>query len=162
VLEAIQICRVVRDRSFSCAKRLGSRNLFILLMVVEPPGRFVEFTVSSAPNLAPVSKNARPWKKFAAITAATAFVLWIGLVGFIWRAMHEPPEDFARVMSHMPWEIFAVVPFETLWTHARAGTLNLGDSAPNFSLLNVDKSASVRLSELNATRPVVMIFGSYT
>ena len=80
----------------------------------------------------------------------------------MWRAMHRSPEDFARVMKHMPWEVFLVVPFETLWTRARAGSLNVGDQAPDFSLVKLDKSASVRLSELNAKQPVVMIFGSYT
>jgi len=96
------------------------------------------------------------------MTLAILFVVWVAFVDFMWRAMHKPPEDFARVMSHMPWEVFLVVPFETLWTHARDGALSVGDSAPDFSLMKVDKSASVRLSELNARQPVVVIFGSYT
>ena len=77
-------------------------------------------------------------------------------------AMHRPPEAFARVMSHLPWQVFLILPFETLWTRARAGTLNPGDPVPDFSLLKIDKSERIRLSDLSKTQPVVMIFGSYT
>jgi peroxiredoxin len=50
-----------------------------------------------------------------------------------------------------------------LWTHARAGALQVGDAAPNFSLAKLDKSAAVQLSNLTAQgQPVVLIFGSYT
>ena len=80
----------------------------------------------------------------------------------MWRVMHRSPEDFGRVMMHMPWEVFLVVPFETLWTRARAGTVQVGDQAPDFSLMKLDKSGTVRLSQLNQAQPVVMIFGSYT
>jgi hypothetical protein len=102
------------------------------------------------------------WKKITATVLIGLFILWAGLVTYIWRAMHGSPEDFARVMSHMPWEIFLVVPFETLWTHARAGTVQIGDPAPDFSLAKLDKSGTIHLSELNRSQPVVMIFGSYT
>ncbi len=104
----------------------------------------------------------RGWKKLTAAILVVVFVLWLALVGFIWRAMHRPPEAFARVMSHLPWQVFLILPFETLWTSARAGTLRRGDTAPDFSLHKLDKSESVRLSDLNRKQPVVMIFGSYT
>lgn len=82
---------------------------------------------------------------------------------FIWWTMHRPPEDLGRVMARIPGPvIFLLYPFETLWLHARAGTLNVGDRAPDFSLAKVDKSGSIQLSELNRQRPVVLIFGSYT
>lgn len=110
----------------------------------------------------PSSRPHRGWKKITATTVLAVFVLWLGLVGVMWREMHRPPEVFARFMSHMPWEVFLVVPFETLWTRARAGSVGRGDPAPDFSLEKLDKSGSVRLSELNQARPVVMIFGSYT
>ena len=46
---------------------------------------------------------------------------------------------------------------------ARAGTLHVGDPAPDFSLVRLDKSATVQLSSLTAQgHPVVLIFGSYT
>lgn len=78
--------------------------------------------------------------------------------------MRRPPETFARVMSKIPGPVaFLVLPFETLWTHARAGDLKVGDAAPDFSLMKLDKAGSVRLSSLTAQgRPVVLIFGSYT
>ena len=119
--------------------------------------------MSTVPEISSkVTKPRRQWKKLTARILVVVLVLWLVFVGFMWRAMHKPPEDFARIMSHMPWEVFLVVPFETLWTRARAGTLNTGDSAPDFSLLKLDKTGMVRFSELNKTQPVVMIFGSYT
>jgi hypothetical protein len=107
-------------------------------------------------------KSGRRWRKITATILAIIFVLWIGFVGFMWRAMHKPPEVFARVMSHMPWQVFLILPFETLWTQARAGTLHVGDAAPDFSLLKLDKTETIHLSEMNQKQPVVMIFGSYT
>ena len=67
-------------------------------------------------------------------------------------------------MARMPeTAAFLVLPFETLWMHARAGTLNVGDPAPDFNLAKLDKSAHVQLSSFAAQgRPVVLIFGSYT
>lgn len=83
-----------------------------------------------------------------------AYVLW---------AMHQPPETFGRVMARMPGPVpFLIFPFETAWIHARAGALHVGDTAPDFSLLKLDKSERVQLSVLNQQQPVVLIFGSYT
>lgn len=77
--------------------------------------------------------------------------------------MHQPPETFARVMSRMPGPVpFLIFPFETAWTHARAGTLHAGDRAPDFSLVKLDKSERVQLSLLSQQQPVVLVFGSYT
>lgn len=118
--------------------------------------------MSTSSTVEPVPAKKGGWKKITASILTGIFVLWLAFVGFMWRAMHKPPEDFARVMAHMPWEVFLVVPFETLWTQARAGNLNPGDSAPDFSLIKLDKTQTVHFSELNKTQPVVMIFGSYT
>jgi peroxiredoxin len=77
--------------------------------------------------------------------------------------MHQPPETFGHVMAKMPGPIpFLIFPFETAWIHARAGTLQVGDRAPDFSLLKVDKSERVQLSLLSQQQPVVLVFGSYT
>jgi hypothetical protein len=82
---------------------------------------------------------------------------------YVWWAMHQPPEAFARVMARMPGPVpFLLFPFETAWIHARAGKLRIGDPAPDFSLLKLDKSERVRLSLLNQQQPVVLVFGSYT
>ena len=90
-------------------------------------------------------------------------VLYVTFASYIVWAMHQPPETFGRVMSRMPAAVvFLSLPFETLWTHARAGALRPGDQAPDFSLLKLDKSERVQLSALTARQPVVLVFGSYT
>jgi hypothetical protein len=89
---------------------------------------------------------------------------WVLACGALYEVMRQPPETFARFMARIPGPVaFFVLPFETLWTHARAGDLQVGDPAPDFSLMKLDKSASVQLSTLTSQgRPVVLIFGSYT
>jgi hypothetical protein len=77
--------------------------------------------------------------------------------------MNQPPEKFGRVMAKMPGPVpFLLFPFETFWTRARAGHLRVGDPAPDFSLLKLDKTERVQLSALNKQQPVVLVFGSYT
>jgi hypothetical protein len=90
--------------------------------------------------------------------------LWILGCVAIYRMMCQPPETFARFMAKVPGPVaFLAFPFETMWTHARAGQLRIGDPAPDFSLTKLDKSAAIQLSGLTAQgRPVVLIFGSYT
>lgn len=92
--------------------------------------------------------------------------LIIGYVCFgayVWWAVHQPPETFGRVMARMPGPVpFLIFPFETAWMHARSGALHVGDPAPDFSVLKVDKSERVQLSVLNQRQPVVLVFGSYT
>ena len=107
-------------------------------------------------------------RKFRARTAITVVsllaVLWLIGCGVVYRIMQRPPEDFARFMTRIPAPVaFMVLPFETLWTRARGGTLQVGDPAPDFALVRLDKTAQVRLSELTAQqRPIVLVFGSYT
>jgi hypothetical protein len=96
---------------------------------------------------------------FAAIA-----LLWVLACCALYQVMRQPPETFARFMAKIPGPVaFLVLPFEALWTHARAGGLHVGDPAPDFSLTKLDKSAPVQLSSLTSQgRPVVLIFGSYT
>ena len=98
------------------------------------------------------------------VTVCVLAVLWLGGCVAIYHVMRQPPEQFARVMMKVPEPVaFLVLPFETLWKHARAGTLSVGDRAPDFTLSKLDKSATVQLSSLSAQgRPAVLIFGSYT
>jgi len=65
-------------------------------------------------------------------------------------------------MSRVPTVAMVVLPFEPLWMSARKGSLNVGDAAPDFSLPKLDRSGAVQLSAELRTRPVVLIFGSYT
>jgi hypothetical protein len=94
--------------------------------------------------------------------AMVLLVAYLVFAAFITWAMHQSPEAFGRIMARMPDVAYAVVPFETLWTHARAGHLHAGDTAPDFTLLKLDKTANVQLSSLTAHQPVVLVFGSYT
>lgn len=103
-------------------------------------------------------------KKPLITTVCVIAVLWLAACAGIYGVMRKPPERFASVMARIPGPVaFLVLPFETLWTHARAGSLQVGDSAPDFTLAKLDKSAQVQLSSLTAQgKPVVLIFGSYT
>ncbi len=101
-------------------------------------------------------------KKNLIRAAIVLAILYAVFAGYIWWAMHQTPETFGRVMQHMPEVAYFLVPFETMWTRARAGHLQAGDVAPNFTLEKLDKSATVQLSSLTATQPVVLLFGSYT
>ena len=77
--------------------------------------------------------------------------------------MQQPPDRFGKIMARMPGPVvFLLFPFETLWSNARAGSLNVGDQAPDFLLSKQDKSGLIQLSALNKMQPVVLVFGSYT
>ena len=91
-------------------------------------------------------------------------LLWLFACGALYAIMRQSPETFARVMAKVPGPVaFLVLPFETLWMRARAGKLQIGDPAPDFSLTKLDKTAQIQLSALTAQQqPVVLIFGSYT
>ena len=107
-----------------------------------------------------ISPTARKRLGLACIILA---VVYLAFGGYIWWAMNQPPETFGRVMAKMPGPVpFLLFPFETFWMRARAGHLQVGDAAPDFSLLKLDKSEQVQLSNLNKTQPVVLVFGSYT
>ena len=81
--------------------------------------------------------------------------------GLYW-AMRQPPDQFGQVMKHVPMPMMLVLPFETLWMRARAGRVQPGDTAPDFTLPTLDHSATVSLSSFRGSQPVVLVFGSYT
>jgi hypothetical protein len=102
-------------------------------------------------------------RKILTRIAVSLVAVYLAFAALVLWAMRQPPEKFATVMSKMPGPVpFLLFPFETAWTRARAGTLNIGDAAPDFSLMKLDHSARVQLSEINKTQPVVLVFGSYT
>ena len=101
-------------------------------------------------------------RKFLLSSLIVILLAYAAFVGFIWRSMRQPPEAFGRVMAKMPGVAYLILPFETLWTRARAGVLQTGDAAPDFNLMKLDKSETIRLSSLTAKQPVVLVFGSYT
>ena len=111
-----------------------------------------------------MSTNRATLKRVLVRAFAVIAVVWLLGCGALYHIMRQPPETFGRFMAKLPGPVpFLLFPFETLWMQARAGTLHVGDSAPDFSLARLDKSATVQLSSLTAQgHPVVLIFGSYT
>lgn len=101
-------------------------------------------------------------KRWLLALLVLALLSYATFVGYIWWAMHQPPERFGRVMASLPQVSYFLLPFESMWTRARAGHLQTGDLAPGFTLRTVDKTASIQLSSLTSKQPVVLVFGSYT
>jgi hypothetical protein len=101
-------------------------------------------------------------KRWLLRSCAVLAILWLAFVGYIDWAMHQPPEVFGRVMMHMPMPAYFLFPFETMWTQARFGHVNPGDTAPDFTVQTLDTKSPVQLASLWAAKPVVFVFGSYT
>ncbi len=59
--------------------------------------------------------------------------------------MRDTLEQFGAFIAKIPMPA-CVLPFETLWSGARAGAVQAGDGACDFDLSAVYKSATVRLS----------------
>jgi thiol-disulfide isomerase/thioredoxin len=93
---------------------------------------------------------------------AGLFCLWLGLVAYIGWAMRQPPKVFGHVMAHMPPAAYVLFPFESMWTDARNGSIQVGDMAPVFTVNTLKTNMPVQLSSLWAEKPVVLVFGSYT
>lgn len=105
----------------------------------------------------------RSLRKILVVGLGVIILVWLAGCAVIYSKMRKSPEEFGRFMTRIPAPVaFMAFPFETLWTHARAGTVNVGDPAPDFALLKTDTHELVRFSELNQKQPVVLIFGSYT
>jgi hypothetical protein len=100
-------------------------------------------------------------KRFA-FTLAGLAVFYGLLCAGIYTAMRQTPERFGAIMSHVPDVAFLLLPFRPFWMSARAGNLKVGDAAPDFELLTIDHSRTVKLSSEYRSKPVVLIFGSYT
>jgi hypothetical protein len=102
--------------------------------------------------------------RITVVTLCVLATMWVLSCAGLYRVMRQSPEHFARVMSKIPGPVpFLILPFETLWMRARAGSLQVGSPAPDFALMKLDKTATIQLSALSAqNRPVVLVFGSYT
>jgi hypothetical protein len=101
-------------------------------------------------------------KRRIGIVCAALFCLWIGFVVYIGWAMRQPPEVFGHIMAKMPMPAYFVIPFETLWSRARKGSLNIGDKAPDIMVKTLDAKEPMQLASLWGDKPVVLVFGSYT
>ena len=93
--------------------------------------------------------------------SVVVILLYAALTFALWNVMKRPPEDFGQVMKHVPMPLMIVLPFEPLWLHARAGTIEPGDAAPDFNLESVDRTSRIHLKD-EIGKPVVLVFGSYT
>ena len=80
----------------------------------------------------------------------------------MYAAMQRTPAEFSRFMMKLPMPLMYVTPFPPMWARARAGTLHAGDMAPDFELKKQNADERVRLSQFRGSRPVVLVFGSYT
>ena len=103
----------------------------------------------------------KPKKRTLYTIGIVLLMLWGSFLVFIGWAMRQPPEKFGRVMMHVPMPAFFLFPFETMWSQARAGTVQPGDMAPDFRLPTQDHQSDVELASLRG-KPVVLVFGSYT
>jgi hypothetical protein len=101
-------------------------------------------------------------KRWLGRVSVMLFVLWVAFVSYIYRAMRQPPEVFGHVMARLPMPAYFLFPFETMWTHARRGTINPGGVAPSLTVKKLEDKSPVELGSLWAQRPVVLVFGSYT
>jgi hypothetical protein len=121
--------------------------------------------MSTSPIAAGTHTDLRPTKRWrrrlVRIGVVTLAVYSAALVGFDY-AMHQPPEVFSRLMMRVGPAPFLLFPFESMWKSARAGHLRVGDTAPDFTLPLLDHSGSVTVSSFRGTKPVVLVFGSYT
>ena len=97
------------------------------------------------------------------IVLGLAGVYALLILGFF-VVMHLPPVQFAAVVAKLPRvSMYVFGPaFPRLWQVARAGSLDVGDAAPDFDLETHDHKGRVRLSSFSGQRPVVLVFGSYT
>ena len=89
-------------------------------------------------------------------------LLYAAAVACLAIAMRQPPDTFGRIMAKLPAVAFIVLPFKPLWMNARAGKLQVGQPAPDFTLKSAGGGSTVSLSSFRGLRPVVLVFGSYT
>jgi hypothetical protein len=104
----------------------------------------------------------KPSKRFWSVLAIVLLCGYAGFLMFIGWSMRQPPEKFGRIMSHMPMPAMMLFPFETMWTQARAGTVQAGEAAPDFQLPTLDHKNAVELASFRGKQPVALVFGSYT
>lgn len=95
--------------------------------------------------------------------AIVLVVIYAAAAAALAAAMLQPPERFSRIMARLPGPVvFPVLPFKPLWMVARAGSLDVGDEAPDWTLETFDRKSRVRLSSHRERQLVVLVFGSYT
>jgi hypothetical protein len=104
----------------------------------------------------------RPRVRTLLLVLAVLLSVQVALSAGLYWAMLQPPDRFGQIMKHVPMPMMLVLPFETLWNRARAGQVQAGSMAPDFTLPTLDHTATVQLSSFRGSKPVVLVFGSYT
>ena len=104
----------------------------------------------------------RRWARMI-VGASIAIVLLYGVaLGILFVLMGRSNTVAGKTLSALPGPAFMLLPLESMWTRARGGTLEVGQTAPDFDLPTLEGTARVQLSSLRGGKPVVLIFGSYT
>jgi thiol-disulfide isomerase/thioredoxin len=93
---------------------------------------------------------------------AALVVLYLAGAAALFALMRQSNVIAGKALALVPGPAFLVLPMETLWCEARKGSLAVGQKAPDFELATRDGKSRVRLSSLRQTKPVVLVFGSYT
>lgn len=89
-------------------------------------------------------------------------IIYCVFLGLMFAAMRKSPTEFSRFMMKLPRPLMYATPFPPMWNKARAGSVNVGDLAPDFELPVQTSAQRVRLSQFRGDRPVLLVFGSYT
>jgi hypothetical protein len=118
--------------------------------------------MSDPATVVTMPKKRRRWRKWLLPATAALFAAWVGFLVYINWAMHQSPEVFGHVMARLPMPAYFVIPFETLWSRARAGHVHPGDTAPSLTVKRLEDKSPVELGSLWNEKPVVLVFGSYT
>lgn len=100
--------------------------------------------------------------KWLARSLVALVAAWAAATAVLYAAMRQPPARFGAFMSHVPGPAMMILPFRPLWMRARAGTLHVGDQAPDFALRTLHGDRVIQLSDEYRSKPVVLVFGSYT
>ena len=103
--------------------------------------------------------HAMKWLALSLVVLVTA---WAAATAGLYAAMRQPPATFGAFMSHVPRVAMMILPFRPLWMSARAGTLHVGDQAPDFALRSLHGDGVIQLSSEYRSKPVALVFGSYT
>ena len=95
-------------------------------------------------------------------TGAALVGLYACFAAAVFAVMHQSNTVAGKGLSLLPGPAFMLLPMESMWCTARRGKLAVGQEAPDFDLATRDGAGRVRLSSLRHTKPVVLVFGSYT
>ncbi len=118
--------------------------------------------MSEPTTTAAVPRKKRRLRKWLLPTGVVLVAAWLCFLGYINWAMHQPPEVFGHVMARLPMPAYFVIPFETMWSRARKGHVEIGDTAPSLTVKKLEDKTPVDLGSLWSEKPVVLVFGSYT